>query len=716
MSAHIAAGSGSHPTKPVTRSSLRQSLNLTSVGKALADVMYKDGRDGGGDKEKAMKKTKEVHSRRSSAINISQLPSRSSTDKPLMKNDVDIDAKSKTLTRQTRRLSAIKKPAMTDSDETSSSPSGSQTPKTTLSRASSLRPRAPNGTSALPKYRPKSILGEPGTTKKPPSPSRLTMTLRSRANVAMEEKESESDDRSSSALESPPSTKKLGRSVSPIPHSAALRVNLSNAINVSPQTPEKKGRMLAHKRSPPPSPSPRHGSARPSKSAKTSSHASATRSNLSRPPSSASSASSNTPRTPKNNLFSAIKKSSDTTSQRSTPSPSPLRSAIGPEIPLLQQFSGRKGTQSTSTNHQRSSVTPTPTSFVEGTSFDSIEADDVEFMLASVASPTAPTPALPRFRLTGDRGQQDPHTPSRPFLPSRANLSYLSPEAPSSTNSSPFLRPLRHQAGNDRGSILSWEQLAKHSRTLQDDDVEHMLSEIPAPFRSGAISPSLSLSTQDVPESPSLSAMPSPTGYGSISQVLLPDVTPSPAVHNTTARFDSLTADASVEDGASMTLLRLQLASAETKARDRLAEIESLESQLQTAKAARLRDTEELAKQISQLEDQIHGNLHVDNERMTYITSLEEQLHHAQAVREQAVQETLQQMHQRVRMTQEATLKAQQEKWQLMCHAQQAAEAWGGVHDTAEGELDLIRASKEMLAVLLAGLDHSHQQLLSVSM
>lgn len=241
-----------------------------------------------------------------------------------------------------------------------------------------------------------------------------------------------------------------------------------------------------------------------------------------------------------------------------------------------------------------------------------------------------------------------------------------------------------------------------------------MLSDIPAPFRSGAVSPSLSSSTHDVPESPTLSALPSPGGYGSISQVLLPEVTPSPAPHNATL-FGEMSSDITLEDGAGSTMLRLQLASAETKARDRLAEIESLESQLQMAKAARLRDTEELAKQITQLENQVHGNLHVDSERMEYIVSLEEQLRQAQVVREQAVHEALVQMQERAQAMHAAAIKQQQDRWALMCCATDVKDAWGTVRDTAEGELELVRANKDMLAVLLAGLDQSRRQLLSAS-
>ncbi|TFY67739.1 hypothetical protein EVJ58_g1423 [Rhodofomes roseus] len=696
------APSGALPNKPVTRSSLRQSLNLASMGKALADVMYKDGKDGA-EREKGSKKS----ARRSSTIAVSQAPaSRPSLDKAMLqKAEPSPDAKSKTLGRHTRRTSAVKKPVATDSEDRSSSP---LTPKTALPRSGSLRPRTSNAVSALPKYRPRprSMIVEESV--KPPSPTRLGGKAIDRSPV---EKKKVVHKRSAT-LEPPSSAGKLSRSVSPNPHPDALKVDLKGAINVAPRTPEKK--VASAKRSAAPPSTPRHGSsARASKSAKTSSNASAPR-NISRPSSSASSSTSSlTPQTPKTGLLrSAVKKTSSSSVQRDSPSPSPLRGVVAQfQDSPLTQVSTRKNLPSTPSPVRHQSTTPTASAFAEGHSIDSVDAHDVEFLLSGVASPTAPTPALPRFRVMTERERRNAMTPPRPgFLPARSNLSYLSPEKPSSTNSSPFLRPLHRQMGNDRGSILSWEQLAKHSRTLQDDEVDHMLSEMPAPFRSGAVSPSLSTSTHDVPDSPTLSAMPSPGGYGSISQVLLPDVTPSPAVYNKAELFN-VSADASTEDGAAVTLLRLQLASAETKARDRLAEIESLESQLQTAKAARLRDSEELAKQVSELEDRVHGNLHVDAERMEYITSLETQIHQAQVVREQAIQQALQQMQERAQAAHFAALREQQQKMMVVTCAGTAAEAWSAVRDVADGELELVRANREMLTVLLAGLNQSHWQL-----
>lgn len=344
---------------------------------------------------------------------------------------------------------------------------------------------------------------------------------------------------------------------------------------------------------------------------------------------------------------------------------------------------------------------------------DSIDADDVEFMLGSVVSPSAPTPAVPRIvRMKDDDSYGDPHTPSRPgFLPSRANLSYASP-APPSADGSPFLRPKPRQPGNDRGSILSWEQLAKHSKTLDDEDVERMISEIPAPFRAGAISPSLSVI--DIPDSPNLSALPSPTGYGSISQVLLPDVTPSPAIHKTTHLFDDLKPETpTAADSGAVTLVRLQLAAAENRAQERLQQMQSLEEQLFAAKAARLRDAEELAKQIAELEQQVHGNLLVESQRSEQIAVLEEMLRDAQSVQDKSIKDAARKAEDAVCASKAAVLQARQvqAKSEITLAARDAGTAWFRVRDTADSELELVRANREMLSLLLAGLDHSLTQL-----
>ncbi|KAF8898453.1 hypothetical protein BD779DRAFT_10401 [Infundibulicybe gibba] len=64
----------------------------------------------------------------------------------------------------------------------------------------------------------------------------------------------------------------------------------------------------------------------------------------------------------------------------------------------------------------------------EGNSEDSDE-EDVELLLAPTAPLGAPTPAMPRIQPGRPRKRLPPQTPTRTnnCLPTRANLSYLSP-------------------------------------------------------------------------------------------------------------------------------------------------------------------------------------------------------------------------------------------------------------------------------------------------
>ncbi|OJT13073.1 hypothetical protein TRAPUB_10386 [Trametes pubescens] len=705
------ATSGAPPArKPSTRSSIRQSFGLSSVGKALADVMHKDSKENSADKDKASKKAKDTAARRSSAIHIA--PPRASVEKaPATKKDVEASPDVKTITRHSRRQSALRKAAATPEDHSSStSPSDNASPKASISSRASTRNRNSLVSSGLPKYRPRSMLGESAlapNTKKDPSPTHVGTARRRRLSSSDDETDEVKTPKDLSPLDiAAPANK---RSISPLPHRNALKVNLTSAINVRPATPERKDTGKAPKGSPA---SIRTTSTKASKAGKTTptpspaSASASARHTLPRPPSStSSSASARTPRTPNTpTLFGGLLKGSSGSLRHMNPpsSASPLRAA--PESPLARV---RKNAGASHSRGASAPATPTPQIIMQDSSMDSIEADDVEFMLSSVASPSAPTPALPRFRPRGDHGD-DPQTPSRShFLPSRANLSYASPAPPSSTESSPFLRPKARQPGNDRGSILSWEQLAQHSRTLEDEDVERMISEVDAPFRPGAISPSLSVI--DIPDSPSLSALPSPTGYGSISQVLLPDVTPSPAVHNTTHLFDNWKPDTpSATDGATLTLLRLQLAAAESRAQERLAQMQSLEEQLHAAKEARMRDAQELAGQISQLEEQVHGNLAVDSQRGEQIAVLEEMLRDAQGAQDRVAKDATRRAEEAMATARAAALQVRQvqAKSMMAFAACEARASWRLVRDTAEGELDFVRANREMLTLLLVGLEH----------
>lgn len=237
-----------------------------------------------------------------------------------------------------------------------------------------------------------------------------------------------------------------------------------------------------------------------------------------------------------------------------------------------------------------------------------------------------------------------------------------------------------------------------------------MIIDITAPFSANA-SPAHSNISLDIPDSPSLSALPSPVGYGSISQILLPEVTPSPTKMMLTPERRSHV------DGGVVTMLRLQLASMENTAKERLGQIQSLEQQLAAAKLARIRDADELAGQVGALEQQMRNSLAVRErnaeEQTAYIISLEEQLSRAIAVREKAVQQAAKQAADSVMQLHTAAVRVEARKWEFTCAARVASMEWSSVRAIAEGEMDFVRSNRDMLNLLLAGLDQSQRELRS---
>jgi len=147
------------------------------------------------------------------------------------------------------------------------------------------------------------------------------------------------------------------------------------------------------------------------------------------------------------------------------------------------------------------------------------------------------------------------------------------------------------------------------------------------------------------------------------------------------------------------------LASAENIGRERLHRLQSLEKEIHDLKTARLRDAEELGKQVSLLEERLHTDRdlkeRVDEERSVYVSSLEVQLEQAQAIGAANTQ----------RASEEAALRLRGQKLEVACAARGASAEWASVRDLAESELDLIRANRDMLSILLAGLDQSQRQL-----
>ena len=256
---------------------------------------------------------------------------------------------------------------------------------------------------------------------------------------------------------------------------------------------------------------------------------------------------------------------------------------------------------------------------------------------------------------------------------------------------------------------MSWDQLAKESsRTISEEEAESMITGLNLPFKSNSASPE-DVHMHLIPESPCLSALPSPGGYASISHVLLPDVTPSPAPHSE-LRYESAP-EIPVVDAAIVTLLRLQLASAENTANERLHQLQALEEQLHNAKESRAREASELAQQVSLLEEQMQSRVNAtertNEERTAYIASLEDRLRQAEAHRDRAIEEVLANSEARSQTSQEVLMQQQHRKWEFASDTRDLARIWDKIHDLAEDELETIRADRELLAVLLAGLDLS---------
>ncbi|KAF9015041.1 hypothetical protein BDQ17DRAFT_1340385 [Cyathus striatus] len=680
--------SGSPRAKPTTRSSLRQSLNLASMGKAFADVIGKDSKD----PAKGSKKPKEISTRRLSAAAVKPPAPRASMDgvrPPLQPSKKAPTPDSKTITRRRVSGTLTKSPC-----EPPPKPSSPPTPPTSgVTRSSSLRPRSMNGPSALPKYRPKSALIE---SSKPPSSPTARIDIRQR--LSSSDDDTTTDDQKSKKnplrLRGSPSPSIKGNvSISPVAERSALRVNVS-ALNAtpSPRTPTKSKKLAT--------PSSVKGSpSRPLKSTKTASVSSG--SSLPRPPSSASSSSSFAPHTPKSGLKGVLglrRTTQDKGKQSVTPTNgSPKPSVRGSPSPL-SRHSPNDSVTSSPENSQ--SAVGNLSHVSEGDNEDSDE-EDVELLLAPVAALGAPTPSMPRIQ----KKRSIPETPTRSFhmLPGRTNLSYTSPLPPdkeNSENKSSLRPPTQSSSGRAaRGSILSWEQLASEaSRTLGEDEIESMLSDIPAPFRSNPVSPSLS-ATLEIPESPCLSTLDSPSGYGSISQVLLPDVTPSPAMHHS-GRF-SLTPDAGSYDSGTVTLLRLQLAAAENTAKERLYQMQAMEEEIHNLKEVHNRQIQETTKQIAYMEEQERH----EDEREMYTAALEDQLRHTQAQHERAVEEA-------VARGQEMAVHAHFVQWQRQRVEFEARTSvsltlaeWSSVRELSEMELDLVHGDRATLSVLLAELD-----------
>ncbi|KAE9409316.1 hypothetical protein BT96DRAFT_913472 [Gymnopus androsaceus JB14] len=646
--------------KPSTRSSIRQSLNFASVGKAFADVMNKESRDSDKLAKKSGKDLRAVGSKPRASLDFGPSPPSKRARTP----------DSKTLTA--RRRSSIATAASLSHRSSVDDPSAGLsrvTPQPSVPpRSSTLRPR-PGSASNLPKYRPKSIVVENG--KKPASPG----LAGSRKRPSTSDDDSDKVSSNEMVAEGAAAAKE-SRPISPLPIRAAKPTNMASA----------KSKAITPKRNTPSS----VRNASPSQLLKAVKAAGS----IPRPSSSSSSSSSFSPRTPKEKGQSQ---------------------SVLHESPLVRHVRQRSKTETPKLQAANMSH------ISEADSDD--EEDDVEILLAPTAALGAPTPAMPRLQPLRTRTRLVPATPTKPPIPIHFEPPQASSTPPKNQGSPSFLRP-SPSPGSDRslrgGSILSWEQLATEaSRTIPVDELGTMLSDMSAPFQPGPLSPmptgngSMLLDT-NLPSTPGgLSAFNSPSGYGSISQVLLPNVTPSPAVPRSQRLNKEV--DGPAVDTAIATLLRLQLSSTENTAKERLNRLQELEEEVHLLKQARARETEVLSQQVSILEAQLKGSLEArdrsEGEQFAYTASLEEQLRHAQTQHEQALREATENMQQSSEASWRSAMDLQNRKMTAVCAASLATREWRCVQEQCENELDVVTADREMLELLLGELDLARRQL-----
>jgi len=124
-------------------------------------------------------------------------------------------------------------------------------------------------------------------------------------------------------------------------------------------------------------------------------------------------------------------------------------------------------------------------------------------------------------------------------------------------------------------------------------------------------------------------------------------------------------------------------------------------------------ETEELAKQVADMESQLRCSLQArertDDERLTYVASLENQLRQMVSSRKQDVEAATVKAKAQSAKAYDAAFMAAQKRWHVASASQQTANSWKTVCSMAEGQLELVRSNKDCLSVLLEGLDNSLQ-------
>lgn len=651
--------------RPVTRrTSIRQSLNLTTMSKAFVDVMNKPDKGSSKDAGKSFKKIRD--SRR---LSIQAKPSRPRTSlgdsrSPSQATMRTATPEYKSSTRRRVSISTARSPS--EEQPQPKSESGNSTPRSgILTRAASLRSKKQSITaSSLPKYRPKTVTSE---QSKPPSPVPVRAGTRRRLSSS---DDSGKEERQKSV------TPSASSAANPLPQRAGFQT-----LNTSPTPPT-------------PTASAQSFPARPSKAHKSASSMSA----VPRPSSGSVSLGpqsfSSSPilsSTPQASAVKSTRRRSVTQENNNRPLPSTSHCLESPSP------STRNVRQRSRVNSQR---VGNMSHISECIDEDEEELADVELLLAPVANPSAPTPAMPRIQKY--RSQKPPALP--PKTPSRSLGQQLPIRVNTSGEDAPHFKSPQYQAASNaqefgRGSILSWEQFASEAaHTLGRDELNNLLNDIPAPFHSETTSPASS--ALDLPSSPCLSTLDSPAGYGSISQVLLPDVTPSPAVH-VSQRYNLANSDLGQVDSPVVNLLRLQLAKAENMVQERLMQVHAMEHEIFSLKEMHTRQMQDTVRHIAYLE----ANERKGEDARVYASSLEEKLKCAEMLREKAVRDTQRKCEDSMRQSLNAERKKEKDAVQIGCAAKLALSEWVNVKDLAEIELDLLKGDQAVLSVLLTELD-----------
>lgn len=298
-----------------------------------------------------------------------------------------------------------------------------------------------------------------------------------------------------------------------------------------------------------------------------------------------------------------------------------------------------------------------------------------------------------------------------------------------------------------RNSIAAWNRLADMSLEINAAELGGgLITELDLPSTPGLISPSPSILRLDseMGESPVPLTLPSPGGYTSISQVLLPTVTPSPAplrsLHSSTSFYDEdITIGrgdlSSVDSPAASTMLKLQLVQAENLAKERMNQISRLEEQMHYLKQMREREEHELASHINELEERLRDTLLAherereqrERERAARAeleaqaeesdphaacrSELEEYVREAEQARQDAVSAAITELSARER-SERARMYARVRKQQRVGFAvRDVLKEWHSVQSLGDNELEAIRGNRETLSVLRASLDLYEAQL-----